>query len=66
MLIVGALRFEFRFNAVTLVAVVGYLVFTETALSPTDRVGLELSHMLEMTVIISMGVMASQIISQIG
>ena len=63
MLIVGALRFEFRFNAVTLVAVVGYLVFMETALSPMDRLGLELSHMLEMTVVISMGVMASQIIS---
>ena len=63
MLIVAALRFEFRFNAIALVAVVGYLVVTETALVESDTLGTELSHMLEMTVVISMGVMASQIIS---
>ena len=63
MLIVGALRFEFRFNAITLVGVVTYLVFTEGLLAPSETIGLELSHMLEVTVVISMGVMASQIIS---
>jgi diguanylate cyclase (GGDEF)-like protein len=63
MLILAALRFEFRFNAIALVAVVGYLVFTETALVEGGALGTELSHMLEMTVVISMGVMASQIIS---
>jgi diguanylate cyclase (GGDEF)-like protein len=63
MLIVAALRFEFRFNAIALVAVVGYLIFTETSLARDATLALELSHMLEMTVAISMGVMASQIIS---
>jgi diguanylate cyclase (GGDEF)-like protein len=63
MLIVAALRFEFRFNAIALVAVVGYLVFSETIVAHGHAVGPELSHMLEMTVVISMGVMASQIIS---